>query len=1433
MSDNDPSAADPFGQIADEFVEAFRQGQRPSVEEFAQRYPAHADEIRDMLPALVLMEQAKTADDSPGHERQAKASAVAMPLRQLGDYQLLREVGRGGMGVVYEAQQLSLGRHVAIKVLPPHALLDPRHLQRFQREARSAARLHHTNIVPVFGVGEHDGLHYYVMQFIPGLGLDVVLDELRRLRQPRGKPAPTPGIAPGRPTNGSRDISAVAVARGLLTGEFRPPEPAGALTTPAAEPGAGADLGASSSVRAADPSATIHLPGQSEGSTLSESGRQYWQSVARIGLQVADALAHAASQGVLHRDIKPSNLLLDDTGNVWVTDFGLAKADTDGDNLTHTGDIVGTLRYMAPERFNGRGDVRSDVYSLGLTLYELLVLRRAFDEADRSKLVKQVMHDEPVRPRKLNPSVPRDLETVVLKAIARDPAHRYQTPAEMADDLKRFVEDRPVRARRVSGAEKVWRWCRRNPGVALLLGAVAASLLLGMATTSYYAIQASNREQDALANARLAQEEKARSDRRWYAAEMNLAEKAWEEAQIPTLRQRLAAFEPQGPDAPDLRGFEWYYLQRVCRLDLLTLPAHAAPVRSVAYSPDGRRLASASGAYNQPGEVKVWDTMTGRELLCLRGHPDLVSCVAFSPDGQRLAAANGGVYTPGEIKIWSAADGRELLGFRAHATPVRGLAFSPDGRRLASAGGGFDRGGMSLPGEVKVWDAADGRELLRVPGRAATRWDAAVNAVAFSPDGRRLAFADGRTVRVCDAATGSEALAPGKQQGSANSVAYSPDGRHLASSSVEGTVKVWDTGTGQETLAFHHAAGIWSLAFSPDGQRLAAAAGNSTVKVWDLTAGKEALVLRGHTETVSAVAFSPDGWRLASGCGDGAVKIWDATTPAEAVTLGVGLATIQDVAFSPDGRRLAVASTNATVRVLDTITAVEVLTLYGHAGTVSRVAYSPDGRRLASGGEDRTVRVWDATNGAEIFCLRGYTAPIQGLAFSPDGRRLATASGGLDKAGRPLSGEIKVWNVSGGEEVLTLPGHAELANTGAFTSVALSPEGERLAAGAGRAVCVWDAATGRRLLTLSGHDGPVLRVAYTPDGRQLASASRDRLVKVWDTATGEELLTLHGHTSGVSGLAYSPDGRRLVSTAGGATRGGERIEDGVKIWDARVGQEVLTLHGATGQSPCLTFAPDGRRLAAGGDIGVTIWEAAPLAAELHEPRQAISLVKFLFDQSLTREAVLARIRDDHTIRDPLRQQALTLVEPIGQSRVRQKAENEVRSLFRKPLFRSEVRAQLRAETALSEPVRQEALALAERFVEFPYHLDRASRAVASRAGAEPSAYRLAVQRAEIACRLMPFEGPYHTTLGMAQYRLGDYQQALATLTRADELNRAAQGSPVPADLALLAMTRYQLRDKERAQASLAQLRETMQQSNWARNEEAQGLRKEAEGLLAG
>jgi serine/threonine protein kinase len=464
---------DLVGELAEAFLELHRRGERPSVEEYAAAYPELAGEIRRLFPALLMMEDLRPeSGDLSGGLAAARGTAP----ERLGDYRILREVGRGGMGVVYEAEQESLGRRVALKVLVAPGLRSPRQLLRFHREARAAARLHHTNIVPVFGVGESEGQHYYVMQFIPGLGLDAVLDELKRPRSPWPQ-----GEAPARPAGGGAP-SAADVARSLMTGHFAPApaqDSSGERPTPGeAAPAVG--LG---------PPSSVLLPGQTRGSSATDSAGWYARSVALIGVQVAEALDYAHRQGTLHRDIKPSNLLLDGQGTVWITDFGLAKA-ADSDDLTHTGDIVGTVRYMAPERFEGRCDARSDVYSLGLTLYELLARRPAFEKSDRAELIRQVTHEEPPRLRALDPTIPRDLETVAHKAIEREPGRRYPDAAALAADLRRFVEGRPIRARRVSPLEYAWRWCRRNPAVAGLAAAAFLAMALGTAVSTWQAVRA-------------------------------------------------------------------------------------------------------------------------------------------------------------------------------------------------------------------------------------------------------------------------------------------------------------------------------------------------------------------------------------------------------------------------------------------------------------------------------------------------------------------------------------------------------------------------------------------------------------------------------------------------------------------------------------------------------------------------------------------------------------------------------------------------------------------------------------------------------------------------------------------------------------------------------------------------------------------------------
>ncbi|MBN1442165.1 MAG: serine/threonine protein kinase, partial [Planctomycetes bacterium] len=470
----DGAQRDGFEVLAEEFTERLRRGEGPTVEEYAARRPELAGRIRDLFPAILTMERSKMREAAAGGER---ISLGASRPDRLGDFRIVREIGRGGMGIVYEAVQESLGRRVAVKVLPRTSLLDATHLRRFQREARTAAHLHHTNIVAIFGVGHHEGFHYYVMQYIDGVGLDQVLAELRRsdAADPSAAAASLAGGERGAAPADSRLVR--ATTRRIREDRLGLDRPAsGRIETEPADEAAGeavevdgvhaSDHGAGSRLPsdAADaesgdgtkaarspsegppgaesrsdgsppssPSAEPEAPSSSpRSSTGGKLGRRYWQAVARIGRQVAAALEHAHAQGILHRDVKPGNLLLDEAGVVWVTDFGLAKA-MEQDGVSQTGDIVGTLGYMAPEQLSGRTDARSDIYSLGLTLYELLTLRPAYADTSRSRMVHDILHVEPPAPRKIRPEIPADLETIVVKSIAREPGHRYQSAGELAD----------------------------------------------------------------------------------------------------------------------------------------------------------------------------------------------------------------------------------------------------------------------------------------------------------------------------------------------------------------------------------------------------------------------------------------------------------------------------------------------------------------------------------------------------------------------------------------------------------------------------------------------------------------------------------------------------------------------------------------------------------------------------------------------------------------------------------------------------------------------------------------------------------------------------------------------------------------------------------------------------------------------------------------
>jgi WD40 repeat protein/tRNA A-37 threonylcarbamoyl transferase component Bud32 len=1092
-----------------------------------------------------------------------------------------------------------------------------------------------------------------------------------------------------------------------------------------------------------------------EGTSLARYSRGDLRSEVRPVATVARAVHYAHQHGILHRDLKPSNILVAD-GVPFVTDFGLAKRLDGAGDLTGTGETPGTPRYMAPEQAAGRKDltIAADVYSLGVVLYERLTGTTPFRGDDILELLRQVREAEPPRPSSVRPGLDRELETVCLKCLEKEPAKRYSSAEALAEDLERWLRGEPILARPVGSLGRFTRWCRRNPGVAGLTGAVLLALLGGVAGASYFAIRAHKfavqandraeeyrRERDrADQEAEQASQARQVADRRLYLGDMQLAQQAWERNQIARLHELLNAYLPTGSDTRDLRGFEWHYWQRMCHLDLLTLRGHTWLVRCVAFSPDGRRLASAS--WDQT--VKLWDADTGHEISTFRGPSEGIGCVAFSRDGRRLACA----YLDGTVKIWETDNGREVLTFKRDKLGLASVAFGPDGRCLAGAHG--------EDGTLRIWDVYNSREILTFPGNVT-----GFASVILGPDGRCLAKNDdgNMPVKVWDAASGREVMTLERQPDAVDTLVLSPDSQRLAGALKDGTVKVWATDTGRQLIAFKaDSEELTSLAFSPDGRRLATASGDQPVKIWDAASGQELLSLKGHLESVDCVAFSPDGRRLATAASDGVVKVWAADSDCQGLTIKNVRGGAYCAAFSPDGGRLA-GGTGEAVKVWEVDSGREVRTFKGPGGGVISVAFSPDGRRLASGAVDGTVKIWDTTSGQEVHTLKGHTGWVFSVAFSPDSRCLASAS--EDHA-------VTVWEVDSGHELLTLKGF--------LCGVAFSPDGRRLASATeDHAVQVWDVETGREVRSFKGHHGQVSAVAFSPNGQHLASASVDGTLKVWDRDRGHEVLTLRGHTAWVKAVAFSPDGRRLASGSADKT---------VKVWEVDSGRELLTFRNHWSELKTLVFSPDGRRLASTSIDLIKVWDTTVLTPEIQRQQEAAGFVRFLFAELLLKDDVLARIKEDARLGESLRRQALILA------------------------------------SAWSEPP-------------YPDALNIASWNVVGQTNVDPARLGQAMRWAVAACQLDPNVGLYRNTLGVAQYRAGQFAEALETLRKAELLNAKAFEGPHPADLSFLAMTHYRLGHLEAATAYLAQLRERLKDPRWANHEENLGFLHEAATLIEG
>ena len=473
--DVDRSCDSQLADLLDEFTDRLNRGEVPDIGDYVRRCPEQATVLRQALEALLLMRQ-PAADIVRASELPVSPHAPGH-LSNLGDFRILREIGRGGMGVVYEAEQVSLGRRLALKVLPFAATLDPRQLQRFRNEAQAAAALKHPNIVGIHSVGCERGVHYYAMELVEGRTLDQLIEELRHLSS---RPASADAVPPV--SNVTRDLVAgrLGQANRKKSGSDDPTQELAPSATPQ-PPASGTQSLASDTQREAQ--AAVSTQGLHRTA-------EFFRSAAQLGIQAAEALEHAHQMGVVHRDIKPSNLMVDDAGHLWITDFGLAMTQKDP-ALTMTGDIVGTLRYMSPEQALGRRremDHRTDIYSLGITLYELLTLRPAFVGESRATLVRSLLEQDPPPPRRVDPAIPRDLETIVLKATAKESSQRYPTVQEMADDLKRFLADEPIHARRASLANRTAKWARRHrPAVlsAVILLMTATVAIAGLVWNRY------------------------------------------------------------------------------------------------------------------------------------------------------------------------------------------------------------------------------------------------------------------------------------------------------------------------------------------------------------------------------------------------------------------------------------------------------------------------------------------------------------------------------------------------------------------------------------------------------------------------------------------------------------------------------------------------------------------------------------------------------------------------------------------------------------------------------------------------------------------------------------------------------------------------------------------------------------------------------------
>ena len=1118
------------------------------------------DEQRALLSRVLGMEvdpaQAERwAANSQAEEPPLPPSAAAeAPRRRLGEFELLSELGRGGMGVVYRAWQPSLGRQVALKCLLKAG--DPKADARFNREIHALGRVEHPNLVKVFTSGVEAERWFYAMELVQGANLAAVCGQLR-----------TAG-------SGASDVDLTIWHASLSTAC----QAARQSERPLSNHG---DDDSHSEDR---PARAAPLPPQT-------GDRGYVLHMVELVRQVADA-AHALHEaGVIHRDIKPENILVGPDGSEAVLmDLGLAQlADESEGRLTRTRQFVGTLRYASPEQvLSVPLDRRSDIYSLGATLWELLTLRPLFGATEQMPtpdLMLMIQHTDPESPRRFNPQVPADLEAILLKCLEKDRARRYATASDLAADLSRWMRGEPVQAQPPTLGYLLSKALRRHRGRVALAASLLLALLLG--TAAALTFQANRR---ILRAREIAEEAKADAEVSRNQAVVARDGEAESRAKIESLKEVLRLRLVESTDilngdeeikrGDPISSLPWYAdalrlelgeprreranrirlamaLQRCPKLTQVLFPG--GEVGHAEFSADGDRIFIASSGRR----ALVWDAATGQPITPPTQHKSdddpfdkamMALDAAFSPDGRRVLTTNPN----NTARVWDTATGKPTAPPMKHAAILLHAEFSPDARYVVTA---------SADHTARVWDASSAQPITPPLDHKSS-----VVHATFSPDRRRVVTASlDNTARIWDADTGELITPPLKHENTVIRAAFSPDGRRVLTASYDNTARVWDANTGEPiTPPLKHENSVFRAAFSPDGRRVLTASWDRTARVWDATTGEPASPPMKHAGRVNTAAFSPDGRHVLTSSDDQSSRLWDATTGEPISPPATHTKAVTHAAFSPDGRHVLTACKDGIIRIWDTAALPTIAPPLAHELGVAYAAFSSDGLRILTSGWDDTARVWDVSTGQPITQPMTHQALVYHAEFSPDSRRVLTTSD--DKT-------AQVWDAATGEPISAPMKHQDGVYKATF-----SPDGRLILTTTDKAARVWDAATGAPMAPPFKHAGDVIHAAFSPDSRRVITASDDKAARVWDAATGAPLSVPMKHQGGLNDAAFSPDGRLIVTASSDET---------ARLWDAATGaptapplkHETNVFHAE--------FSRDGRHvLTASIDGTLHLWDAA-------------------------------------------------------------------------------------------------------------------------------------------------------------------------------------------------------------------------------------------------